>query len=81
MVTLKVESLFSELVGEVQEATSTNTKIFSLNVKGIQYVACVKTAMLYGNEVWVLNAEDLRRMERKEANLLQWIWRHSKGYI
>ena len=49
------------------------TKGLSLHAKGRLYDACARTAMLHGSETWAVNAEDMRRLERSEASMLQWM--------
>ena len=38
----------------------------SLKLKGKVYATCVRSAMIYGSETWVLNVEQQRRLERVE---------------
>ena len=46
----------------------------SLKLKGKVYVICVKSAMVYGSETWVMNAEQIGRFEWTEI-----MWCVSEG--
>jgi len=46
-------------------------KGFSLHMKGSLYTACVRSTMLYGNEMWGVSEEDIYTFERIEMRMVR----------
>ena len=34
---------------------------------------CIRSAMLYGSEIWATKIEDIRKMQRSEMRMLRWM--------
>ena len=48
-------------------------RALSLRVKGRLYVACVRSAMLYGTETWPVLQDDVDRLKRAEMRMVRWM--------
>jgi len=48
-------------------------KDVSLELKGLLYRVCVRSAMLYSSETWALRVEDVKRIEGAEMRMLRWM--------
>jgi len=44
-----------------------------LKLKGKVYVACVRSAMIYGSETWAIKADQEARFERTEMRMVRWM--------
>ena len=44
-----------------------------LKLKGKIYVACVRSAMIYGSETWAMTMEISNRLERTEKQMVRWM--------
>ena len=64
---------FMELAGNLA------SKDISLKLKGKVYLACVRSAMVYGCETWGMTVEQMTRFERKEMRMIRWMCGVSKG--
>ena len=50
------------------------SRVFSHKMKGNIYKGCVRSAMLYGSETWLVKIEDNRRLpERTEMQMARWV--------
>mgnify|MGYP007071599789 CR=1 FL=1 len=48
-------------------------KEVSLKLKGKVYMACVRSAMVYGSETWAMTVELSNRLERTEMRMVRWM--------
>ena len=48
-------------------------KEVSLKLKGKLYVTCVRSAMIYGSEMWAMTVEQSGRLERTEIRMVRWL--------
>ena len=48
-------------------------KEVSLRLNGKVYVACARSAMVYGSETWAMTVELSNRLERTEMRMVRWI--------
>ena len=49
------------------------SKDVSLKLKGKVYLACVRSAMVYGSETWAMTSEQMGRFERTEMRMVRWM--------
>ena len=60
--------------GKFRELAGISTgKEVSLKLKGKVYVSCVRSAMIYGCETWVMSVEQVLRVERTEMRMVRWM--------
>ena len=48
-----------------------NSKRFSLKTKGMVYRSCVRSAMLYGSEIWCLRESEMAVLRRTERAMVK----------
>ena len=48
------------------------SRLLPLGAKGRLFSTCVQSIMLYGNETWAVNEEELIRLERNNSRTVRW---------
>ena len=49
------------------------SRVFLYKLKGNIYKACVRSAMLYGSEIWPVKREDMCRFQQTEMQMARWM--------
>ena len=49
------------------------SKKVALRLKGKVYGACIRSAMIYGSEIWAVDTEQELRLERAEMKMVRWM--------